>query len=77
MPDSRFFERDISIPFSTTKPMSRLKVLQKLAQETGGELQLGFCGTGATILFGAYPCFTTLKLAPQGGTTNLNLPPAL
>jgi hypothetical protein len=53
--------------FKTTEPMSRPQVLQKLARETGGELHIGFCGTGATFLFGAHPSFTKLRTAEPGG----------
>ena len=39
---------NMSLAFSTIKAMSRREVLQKLAHETGGDLRIGYCGTGAT-----------------------------
>jgi hypothetical protein len=60
--------------FSTIEPMSRRQVLQKLARESGGELDIGYCGTGATFLFGAYPSFTRLKMAQPNGAANGSQP---
>ena len=48
------------VSFATHKRMSRRDVLVELAEQTGLELRISNCGTGATILFGAYPCFTSL-----------------
>ena len=47
--------------FETTEPLTRREVLEKLAQETNTELHIGYCGTGASLLFGAHPSFTTLR----------------
>ncbi len=47
--------------FFTDHAMSRRAVLQKLARETDCELRIGYCGTGATLLFGAHPSFTRLR----------------
>lgn len=58
------------VAFSTLAPMSRRQVLQNLARETGAELRIGYCGTGATFLFGAHPSFTRLRFAPLIGLTN-------
>jgi hypothetical protein len=52
--------RDERLSFSTPHPMSRREVLEELSRETNRPLYIGFCGTGATILFGAYPSFTYL-----------------
>lgn len=52
---------DTFLTFRIDKPMSRRRVLEKLAQDTGWDLNYGYCGTGATILYGAYPSFTTLS----------------
>lgn len=49
------------VTFKTDKKMSRLEVLQKLAEETDSDLRIMYCGNGATFLFGAYPSFTTLR----------------
>ena len=59
MPD--FSNPDESLAaFDTSVPMSRRRVLEKLAHDTGRELHVGYCGTGATFLFGAHPSFTRL-----------------
>jgi len=52
---------DTFVTFRIDKPMSRRRVLEKLAQDTGWDLSIGSCGTGATILYGTYPSFTALS----------------
>lgn len=47
--------------FFSDRSMSRRAVLEKLARETDCELRIGYCGTGATLLFGAHPSFTRLR----------------
>lgn len=47
--------------FTTDRPMTRREVLQKLARDTGTRLDIGYCGFGATLLFGAHPSFTRLR----------------
>ncbi len=54
------------LTFKTEERMSRRQVLEKLADETSRDLTIGYCGTGATFLFGANPSFTTLH-PRQGG----------
>lgn len=49
------------VTFSTDRAMTKKKVLQKLAEDTGTELHIGYCGTGANLLFGAHPSFTRLR----------------
>jgi hypothetical protein len=34
---------------------------RRAAGEKTGDLHVGYCGTGATLLFGAHPSFTRLK----------------
>jgi hypothetical protein len=51
--------------FETTERLTRRAVLEKLARETGMELHVGYCGTGASLLFGAHPSFTTLRKAQR------------
>jgi hypothetical protein len=46
--------------FVTERAMSRRDVLEKLADEANCDLHIGYCGTGATFLFGAHPSFTRL-----------------
>jgi hypothetical protein len=48
--------------FVTERAMNRREVLEKLAKEAHCELHIGYCGTGATFLFGAHPSFTTLHV---------------
>lgn len=48
------------LSFSTNRPLSRRKVLEQLSNDTDRPLHIGYCGTNATILFGAYPSFTYL-----------------
>jgi hypothetical protein len=52
--------RDRIMDFAVTSKISKRKVLEKLARETGLRLSIGYCGTGSTILFGSYPSFTAL-----------------
>jgi hypothetical protein len=52
---------NVLISFSTDRAVTRRVVLQKLAQEAGCDLHIGYCGTGATFLFGAHPSFTRLE----------------
>jgi hypothetical protein len=61
---------DMVLTFITSEPLTRREVLQKLAAETGGELQIRYCGTGATILFGAHPSFTRLRIAQPNDAPN-------
>jgi len=48
------------LSFSTDRPMSRRDVLRKLSHDTNRPLRIAYCGTGATILWGARPSFTSL-----------------
>jgi hypothetical protein len=48
--------------FVAERAMSRRDVLGKLAREAACELHIGYCGTGATFLFGAHPSFTRLHV---------------
>ena len=57
--DSQTKSRMIS--FRTEQALTRREVLEKRARESAMELHIGFCGTGATFLFGAHPSFTTLR----------------
>jgi hypothetical protein len=41
--------------------LTQRKVLEKLARETNMELRIGYCGTGESLLYGAFPAFTTLR----------------
>jgi hypothetical protein len=52
------------LSFSTKQPLSRREVLEKLSKETQRPLYIGYCGTSATILFGASPSFTYLGEQP-------------
>ena len=49
------------LTFITDQPMSRREVLEELSTVTRRRLKIGYCGTGATILFGAHPSFTYLE----------------
>jgi hypothetical protein len=51
--------------FRTERPMTRREVLQKLASDTGTHLDILYCGTGASLLFGAHPSFTRLRTAER------------
>jgi hypothetical protein len=55
--------------FATDRAMTRREVLEKLAREANCDLHIGYCGTGATFLFGAHPSFTRLlaRSAPPDG----------
>lgn len=46
-------DRSQEICFSRPSP-TRREVLARL-EESGIKLRFGYCGTGATLLFGAYP----------------------
>jgi hypothetical protein len=48
------------LSFFTNQPLSRRKVLEKLSKDMNRPLHIGYCGTNATVLFGAYPSFTYL-----------------
>lgn len=48
------------LSFVTNQVLSRKEVLEKLSAETKRPLHIGFCGTNATILFGACPSFSYL-----------------
>lgn len=48
------------ISFSTSQPLSRRDVLKRLGRDTNRPLHIGYCLSGATILFGAHPSFTYL-----------------
>jgi len=56
---------NVVVGFRTSEPMTRLEVLRKLSQETGSEIKIGYCLTGASFLFGASPSLTRLKIAPR------------
>ena len=58
------------LSFSTDRPLSRRKVLEKLSNETNRPLHIGYCGTNATILFGAFPSFTFLGEEKQATQTD-------
>lgn len=51
----------IRVAFSTGRRMTKRDVLKRLAHDTQTELHIGYCGTGETLLFGAYPSFTRLR----------------
>lgn len=51
---------NVFIAFETSRTMTQRDVLNQLARDTGMDLRIGYCGTGATFLFGGYPCFTYL-----------------
>jgi hypothetical protein len=62
---------NIFIEFHTDRAMARREVLQKLANDTTCDLRIGFCGNGASFLFGAYPSFARLYLkSAQDGSMN-------
>lgn len=56
--------------FRTDQPMTRRKVLQKLANESGGKLKIGYCASAASILFGGRPSYTYLSIAQPGDAEN-------
>jgi hypothetical protein len=51
----------IQIAFSTERRMTKKEVLEKLARDSGTQLQILYCGTGSSLLFGAFPSFTRLN----------------
>lgn len=51
------------VAFQTDRRMSRRELLHLLAERTDLELNIGYCGTSATFLFGAHPSFTSLRPA--------------
>jgi len=51
---------DQAFTFLTEQRMTRREVLERLARETEMDLQIGYCNNGASFLFGAHPCFTSL-----------------
>jgi hypothetical protein len=51
----------IQIAFSTERRMTKREVLENLARDTGTKLDIGYCGTGASLLFGGFPSFTRLS----------------
>ncbi|HBO42993.1 MAG TPA: hypothetical protein DD670_03475 [Planctomycetaceae bacterium] len=53
--------KECRISFLTDRPLSRRQVLQKLSKDTNRPLHIGYCGTGATLLFGGHPSFTYLE----------------
>jgi len=55
-------ENEPMISFTTDTALSRRKVLEKLARETGGDLYISYCANGSTFLFGAHPSFTMLGI---------------
>jgi hypothetical protein len=60
--------------FVTERVMSRREVLEKLAREADCELCIGYCGTGATFLFGAHPSFTRLNAREPRAVANSSQP---
>jgi hypothetical protein len=62
--------------FTTDRAMTKREVLEKLAREATCDLHIGYCGTGATLLFGAHPSFTRLhsRAAQPGGAANRSQP---
>lgn len=65
---------NIFIAFSTDRAMTRRDVLRKLARDANCDLRIGYCGTGATFLFGAHPSFTRLnpRVAQQDSAADEN-----
>jgi hypothetical protein len=49
------------LSFRTDRPLSRRRILEKLSADTSRCLDIGYCGTGATILYGGSPSFTYLR----------------
>ena len=52
---------NIRVAFGTDHTMTKGDVLQKLARDTGTDLTIGYCDSGETLLFGAFPAFTYLR----------------
>jgi hypothetical protein len=48
------------LAFKIDQKVTRQEVLEKLAKDADCDLRIGYCGTGATLLFGAHPSFVTL-----------------
>jgi hypothetical protein len=65
---------NVLLAFEIDHPMTKREVLEKLAADSGCELHLGYCGSGATLLFGSHPSFTSLRMknraSQAGGRTN-------
>jgi len=61
---------NVVIGFRTSGPMTRREVLRKLSRETGSEIRIAYCATGASFLFGASPSLTRLKIAPPNTGAN-------
>lgn len=57
--DSRLYERRVA--FVVPRRASRREVMAMLARQTNTDLHIGYCGSGASLLFGACPCFTRLQ----------------
>jgi hypothetical protein len=53
---------DRFLAFHTDREMTKREVLQKLAAETDCDLHIGYCGSGASFLFGSHPSFTSLSV---------------
>lgn len=65
-----FLDKDLrnqTISFSTSGPMSRREVLEKLSRDTGTAVTTPYCGTGASLLFGPHPMGSYFVRA-SGGT---------
>lgn len=64
------------LAFHTDREMTRREVLQKLAADTDFDLHIGYCGSGASFLFGSHPSFTSLKVqgAQPEGPANWSQP---
>ncbi len=67
---------NLFLAFHTDREMTRREVLQQLAADTDCDLHIGYCGSGASVLFGSHPSFTRLnvKLAQQDGPANRSQP---
>lgn len=57
--DVRLYERRVA--FVVPRRTSRREVMAMLARQTNTDLDIGYCGSGAFLLFGACPCFTRLR----------------
>src|ERR1035437_6972465 len=53
---------NLFLAFHTEREMTRREVLQKLAADTDCDLHIGYCGNGASLLFGSHPSFTSLNV---------------
>jgi hypothetical protein len=67
---------NLFLAFRTDREMTRREVLQKLAADTDCDLRIGYCGSGASFLFGSHPSFTSLnvKVAQPDGAANRSQP---